>query len=125
MTMSPANVSLLNAVVLIGVGLFGYFSSEDPSPTAFIPVVFGGILLACNPGVRSMNKVIAHVAVSATLLILIGLVMPLLGAVKREDSAAIIRVVVMLATTAFALAIFIRSFIATRKAREAESGSAG
>ncbi|MEL6105777.1 MAG: hypothetical protein AAFU85_07070 [Planctomycetota bacterium] len=118
--MTPGNVSLLNAVVLVVLGLSGYFFSDKPSPTAFIPVVFGLILLACNPGVRSHNKVIAHVAVLATLLILFGLAMPLMGAVKRSDGAAIGRVSVMLITTLLAMVVFIRSFIDGRKAKLAE-----
>ena len=114
--MNPANVSLLNAVVLITLGLIGYFSSETPSPTAFIPVGFGIVLVACNSGVRKNNKLIAHVAVLVTLLILIGLAMPLLGAINRGDSTAIARVCVMLITTALAMVSFIRSFVQARKA---------
>ncbi|MCO8121830.1 hypothetical protein NHH03_08790 [Stieleria sp. TO1_6] len=117
--MNPANVSLLNAIVLIVLGLIGYFSSENPSPTAFIPVVFGVILLATNPGVRKHNKAIAHVAVLATLLILLGLAMPLKGAIGRGDGAAIGRVSVMLITTVLAMVVFIRSFIEARKAKTA------
>lgn len=115
--MNAANISLLNAVVLVAVGLAGYFLPEEPSKTAFIPVVFGVILLACNPGVRKNNKAIAHVAVLATLLILLGLVMPLKGAIGRADGAAIARVSIMILTTLFAMVIFIRSFIDARKSK--------
>ena len=115
--MNAANVSLLNAIVLVGVGIAGYFLSETPSKTAFIPVVFGVILFACNPGVRSNNKTVAHIAVLATLLILLGLAMPLMGAIKRSDSAAIGRVAIMLLTTVFAMVMFVRSFIEARKAK--------
>lgn len=122
--MTPANVSLLNALVLIVVGAFGYFSSDTPSPTALIPVGFGVILLACNAGVRKHNKAIAHVAVLATLLILIGLVMPLKGAIDRGDAAAIGRVCLMTFTTVAAMVAFIRSFIEARKAKETDQGEA-
>jgi membrane-bound ClpP family serine protease len=121
--MTPANVSLLNAVVLIALGLIGYFTSEDPSKTAFIPVVFGVILVACYPGVRKHNKTVAHLAVLATLLILIGLFMPLKGAIGRGDTAAIVRVVLMLVTTAAALVVFIRSFIQARRGGSDPNGS--
>ncbi|MCD0461466.1 hypothetical protein [Roseiconus lacunae] len=118
--MNIGNISLLNAIVLVVLGLWGYFGSETPSATALIPVVFGGILLLCNPGVRSKNKAIAHIAVLVTLLILLGLAMPLKGAIGRGDTMAILRVVVMLATTAWALYAFIQSFIAVRKQKAAE-----
>lgn len=119
--MTASNVSLLNAVTLVAVGLYGYFASEDPSPTALIPVGFGAALLACNPGVRRKNKVIAHIAVVATLLILLGLVMPLRGALGRSDSAAVARVAVMMVTTVLALAFFVQSFVAARRERVAAS----
>ena len=121
--MNPGNVSLLNAIVLVVLGLAGYFFSDKPSPTAFIPVVFGVVLLACNPGVRSHNKAVAHIAVLATLLILLGLAMPLKGAFGRGDGAAIGRVSVMIITTLFAMVVFIRSFIDGRKAKQAEAAA--
>lgn len=118
--MTPANISLLNAILLIALGAAGYFLSDDPSPTALIPVVFGIGLLACQPGIRRHSHVAAHIAVLLTLLILVGLAMPLRGALGREDTAAIGRVTIMLLSTALALGVFIKSFIDARKARQSE-----
>lgn len=117
--MTAANLSLLNAVALIIIGGLGYFLPADPSPTALIPVVFGALIAACNPGLRKHNKAVAHIAVGLTLLILIGLVMPLRGAVGREDTAAIGRVLLMLATTVAALIAMIKSFVDARRERAA------
>ena len=113
-----ANVSLMNALILIGFGLWGYFGSADPSKTALIPVGFGAVLLVLNPGLRKYNKVIAHIVVGLTLLILIGLVMPLRGALGRSDGMAIFRVVAMMAATGVALVVFIKSFIDARRSAE-------
>ena len=44
------------------------------SPTALIPVGFGVILLLCTIGLKKENKIIAHVAVLLTLVILVALV---------------------------------------------------
>ncbi|MEM6328631.1 MAG: hypothetical protein AAF790_00125 [Planctomycetota bacterium] len=120
--MTPANVSLLNALILIGVGLYGFVSS-DYAKTALIPVGFGVIIAALNPGLRKGNKKIAHRAAGATLLILLGLAMPLKGAIGREDGAAIARVSVMLLSTLLALAVFVKSFIDVRKAKRAAAAS--
>jgi len=111
-------VSAINAISLILIGLFGYFQSQTPSPTAFIPVIFGVILLALNSGVKSQNKIIAHVAVTATLFILIGLLMPLKSAISKDDIFAALRVSFMLLTTVIALISFIQSFIQARKEKE-------
>ena len=110
-------VSLIHAVALIGLGGYGYLSSDTPSVTALIPVVFGVLLLAMNNGVKKENKVIAHIAVLLTLLIIIGLINPLTGAMGRGDSAAVARVATMLVLGVLAMVSFVRSFIAARKAR--------
>ncbi len=109
--------SLINAISLVGLGLWAYLGSEDPSPTALIPVVIGVILLALYPGVKNHNKVLSHVAVVLTLIILIGLAMPLKGAIGRDDSMGIGRVIVMMVTTLIAMVFFIRSFIEAKKKR--------
>ena len=113
--------SLINAVLLIALSLWGYFGSDSPSITALIPTVTGVILLFCVPGVKKQNKIISHIAVVVTLLIIIGLVKPLTAAFGRDDSAAIGRLLVMLVSSIFALVFFIRSFIQARKDREAKS----
>ena len=70
--MNASKANLINSISLIGFGLWGYF--EVTSPTALIPVGFGLILLLCYNGVKNQNKIIAHVAVLLTLVILLALV---------------------------------------------------
>lgn len=111
--MKPHKISLIHAIALVALGSFGAMSSE--SMTAWIPTVFGVLLLACNRGVKNENKVLAHVAVLLTLLIVIGLVKPLQGALGREDAAAAARVATMLGLSVVALATFVKSFMDARK----------
>ncbi|MFK7905615.1 MAG: hypothetical protein AB8B69_10845 [Chitinophagales bacterium] len=117
--MKAHTASLINAVLLVGLGAWGYFGSASPSPTALIPVVFGVVLLLLNGGVKKENKVIAHIAVVLTLLILFGLGKPLMGAMDRGDTMATARVGVMLLSTIVALVFFIKSFIDAKKSRQA------
>ena len=70
--MNSSNANILNSVCLIIIGLWGYL--EVTSPTALIPVGFGVALLLCVPGLKKENKVIAHIAVLLTLIILLALV---------------------------------------------------
>ncbi len=117
--MNAATANLINSIVLIAMGFWGYLSSSTPSPTALIPIGFGVVLLLCTPGVRKENKVIAHVAVLLTLLILLmigGMVFPKsinIGGMR------LLRTVLMLLSGIFAMVMFVRSFIAAKKAREA------
>jgi hypothetical protein len=109
--------SLINALILIGFGLWAYVGSETPSKTALIPVGFGLVILSLYKGIKKEDKIVAHVAVLLTLVILAGLVKPLTAAVGREDGLAILRVSVMILSTVVALVFFIKSFVDVRRAR--------
>ena len=116
--MKAHTTSLVNAIALISMGTWGYVDSESKAVTALIPVVIGIILLVVNNGVKKENKIIAHIAVLLTFIVLVGLIMPLKGSIERNNSMGIIRVLVMLITSILALISFIQSFIRARKQRE-------
>ncbi len=115
--MKPVQANLINAIVLISMGLWGYFSAESPSPTALIPVAFGVIFALATPAMRKENRVVAHIVVVLTLLLIIALFMPLRGALERSDNLAVLRVALMLLTSFLAMIAFVRSFIRARKER--------
>jgi hypothetical protein len=113
-----ANIAnTLNAVVLIAMGLWGYLSSDSPSMTALIPVIFGVIFLLMSQGLKKKNKIISHVIVILTLLVMISLFKPLSGAMQREDSMAILRVGLMILSSLIAMIFFIKNFIDARKSK--------
>lgn len=124
--MKPFIANLLTAVVLIGIGLWGYLENrategDAVSPTALIPVVGGAIFLLLTPGMKKENKVVAHIVVLLTLLLAIGFIKPLSSAIIDGDSMGMLRVGLMLVTCVVAMVIYIKSFIDARKAREAEA----
>jgi hypothetical protein len=116
--MKPYLINAINASVLIIVGLLGYFISTTPSATAFIPVIAGIILLLLVQGMKSGNRIIAHIVVVLTLLIVVSLFKPLSGAIGRNNTGAIVRVLVMILSNFVALAIYIHSFISVRRNRK-------
>ena len=113
--MKAHTVSLINSLFLVSMGLWGYFESDSRPITALIPVIVGVILLIINRGVKKENKIIAHIAVLLTLLIIIGLVRPFLGTLERGNITGMIRVSVMILTSLWAMITFIQSFISARK----------
>ena len=115
--MKANTVSLINSIVLISMGLWGYFESDSKPITALIPVIVGVILLLINSGVKKENKIAAHFAVLLTLLIIIGLVKPFLGTLDRGNISGILRVSLMILTSLWAMIIFIQSFISARKSK--------
>tara|TARA_B100000686_G_C16551365_1_gene842730 strand:- start:194 stop:529 length:336 start_codon:yes stop_codon:yes gene_type:complete len=104
--------SLVNAIILIVIGGWGYF--ESGSPTSLIPVGIGIILLLLNKGIREHNKVIAHIAVLVTLLSFAN-IMPLNSALEDGRNDAVLRLIIMLCSSVYAMVFFVKSFIDARR----------
>lgn len=114
--LNATRMNLINALALIAMGLWGYLESD--SPTALISVGFGLVLLLCYQGVKNQNKIIAHVAVLLTLLLLIALVGMRLPKSITQGGLGLYRVGIMIITSILSMVYFIKSFIEARKARE-------
>lgn len=121
--MKPYQVTIFNATVLVVFGLWAYLdvASDSRSMTILIPVIFGVILALLVPAFKRENKVVAHVVAGVTLLISVALIMPMIGSIAREDMIAVFRVGVMIAASLFALSVYIKSFLAVRRARQSET----
>lgn len=116
--MTAHRASLINAITLIFCAIWGFWATDFKSLTALIPAVFGLGLLACSSGVRNENKIIAHVAVLITLVMLVALYMPLSSAIGSGEALRTLRSVLMVVTTMLALVFFIKSFRDARRARQ-------
>lgn len=111
--MNVGNANLLNAVTLIGMGLWGYKATG--SNTAFIPVIFGVVLLVLTNSIRNHNKVVAHIAVLLTLLVLGAMIGMRLPKSLDQGGPGMYRVIAMIATGLIAMFYFIKSFIDARR----------
>lgn len=114
--MNSTNANIINSICLIVIGLWGYL--EVSSPTALIPVGFGAALILCTPGVKKENKIIAHIAVLLTLVILLALFGMRLPKSIDQGGLGLVRVLLMIGTSVLSMVYFIKSFIANRKARK-------
>lgn len=116
--MNAAIANLINALVLIGLGLWGFLSQEKIAYTALIPVAFGAVLLAMYPGIKSHNKTIAHIAVLLTLILIPALIFRLIKVIGKSDWTSVGTTSLMVLTCVLAMVFFVKSFIDARKARE-------
>ena len=111
--MKASFYNVLNSIVLISLGLWGYFDVQ--APTALIPVGFGVILLLCTIGLKKENKIIAHVAVLLTLVILVALVGMRLPKSLDSGGVGLFRVIAMIVTSVLSMVAFVLSFIKARR----------
>ena len=112
--MEPKKVALLNSSVLIFIGLISYYFNST-SITALIPVFLGLAIFLCYLLYDKNNKVFAHICVTLMLLAFAGLFKPIMGAIGREDTFAILRIGVMQLISLYSIICFIISFINARK----------
>ena len=115
--MKAATANLLNAFVLIAAGLYGYFgvaaADGSHSYTALIPAAFGLLFLILHKGVASANKIIAHVVVVLTLVLLVMCIMRFVK-VEQWDAKKYIFLACII-SNAIALVAFIGGFVAARR----------
>ncbi len=107
--------NLINSIALISMSTWGYIDTN--SFTALIPAVFGVILFLLGTMLTNTKlvKLSAHLVVLFTLLILLALVIQVLPGVVERGGIGLIRVILMISTSAIAMIIFIKSFINNRK----------
>ena len=109
--------NLINSIALISMSIWGYVDTD--SFTALIPAVFGIILFLLGTMLTNekLVKLSAHLVVLFTLLILLALVVQVLPGVVERGGVGLIRVILMITTSAIAMIVFIKSFIDNRKSR--------
>ncbi|MEM9428253.1 MAG: hypothetical protein AAGA32_01995 [Pseudomonadota bacterium] len=115
--MKVHSVSLVNALTLIVASLWAYVDIAMKSVTALIPAVFGVLLLLCYQGIKTENKVIAHIAVVLTFILIVALVRPFGSALGSGEVIPILRTSAMMLTSVVAVVFFIKSFRDARRAR--------
>lgn len=111
--MNVGNANLLNALTLIGMGIWGFKTTG--SNTALIPVIFGVVLLVLTNSVRSHNKAASRVAVLFTLIVLLALVGMRLPKSLDQGGPGLYRVIAMIVTGVLALFAFIKRAIDSRR----------
>jgi peptidoglycan/LPS O-acetylase OafA/YrhL len=125
--MKAAQANILNAIVLIAAGIIGYFvlpnmagSDGKQSFTALIPAAFGLLFLALHKGLVAQNKIIAHVVVVLTFVLLIMCTSRFFKVDGWNEKKYIFLACII--TNTVALIAFIGSFIEARKNREKANG---
>lgn len=115
--MKPASANLLNAFILIAAGFYGYAMVPKADGAfqleALIPAGFGVLLLILYTTMAAGNRVVSHIAVMITLVLLIAAIWKFAGSAEWNPRKYIILIIII--SNAIAMLFFILSFINARK----------
>ncbi|HJY64421.1 MAG TPA: hypothetical protein VJ455_09720 [Ignavibacteria bacterium] len=112
--MVPNHVIMIaNAIVLIILGVGGYFGSETKSLTAFIGPAVGVILLILAIPTKKENAIAAHIAVGITGILAVVIIF---RGIKSGDAL----ILIMGVATITAFIFYIANFFIRKKMREGE-----
>jgi len=110
-------ISMMNAFILMVLGLWSFLGSEIPSPIALIPVITGALLLSLIKGLRYGSNSMAHISMVVTVLILIAMIVPFISAIRLGDSATTYRIGFMMISCSVTIGFFVSRLIRIRKKR--------
>ncbi len=115
--MKPITANLLNALILIAAGLYGYFllplgPGEKQSVTALIPAFAGIIFLLLGLIWKSKPKIAAHVAPVLALILIIMCMMRFVKIADWNEKKYVFLVCIL--SNLIALIIFVNSFVKAR-----------
>ena len=113
MTLVRAN--LINSISLLAVGFWGYLAVQ--SPTALIPVVFGGLLLGLHfitTSIPTVKKYVLPISFALTVLILVALTGMRLPKSLDAGGIGLIRVLIMIATGSLSIGYYVKHFFRSK-----------
>ena len=102
--LKPHQANLLNAAVLVTMGLWGFFQRGETSSIALIPVGFGVLFALSTLPLRQENRLVLLILILLTSLLLVALFLLLL----RADGWDVFRLLLMMGASAYALLVFVK-----------------
>jgi hypothetical protein len=108
-------VTLINAIVLVALGLWGYLAKSEPTTDAtLIPMAFGLVFGIALPLYQEENRLISYLFLVLTLLLTIALWIPMVRAYQAEQTSELIRLSLMVLSCCLALFYYLVAFLRHR-----------
>ena len=116
-------MNLVNGIMLIVLGLAGYFLNESRPPTALIGPIIGLIFIVLTPQMKAENKNVAHIIAGLTIILPIILLFRMLKGGDIEMDRKFFLLGGMVLSCLITTVVYVMGFIAKRKERQNKTNS--
>lgn len=113
--MKSQHAALVNSIVLIIIGFWGYAANNFATHTAIIPLGSGILFMILSLLLKTENKNILLLIISLTLLLILAFSMPFLRNAKQADLWGMFRIGIEMLVSAMALIVYLRNFVQLNK----------
>jgi len=113
--MTTTKTCLLNGIILLALGFWGYAANQFAMHTGIVPIGFGAYLCLISTRHHLENKSIFYFNMGLTLSFVFAMIQPLMRNIEQADPAGICRVSLEMAACAMAVIVYIRSFKSTHQ----------
>ena len=104
--MKPAQAIIMNAIVLILFGLWGYLRSPDNRSMELVPIVSGFLFLAAAIPIRLENRIVEFMLRILLSLLVVALLLSLIAAIESSSTGNIMRLGLMTLATLYTWGIY-------------------
>jgi hypothetical protein len=108
--MTPKRALIINALVQIAGGVWGYFGSDPPAPTSIVPAIFAVVFLVCVPLFQSGVRPALVLLPILHGLLFLAIAGYIVSAARSLDWLSVGRNAVMAVSCIWALVVLARSF---------------
>ncbi len=115
--MSSQQAAILNSIVLLLVGFWGYAANDFAVHTAIVPIGSGILFLILSQFLKYQNKLFLLFMMAVTLILSIAFVVPFQRNLEQGDYLGMLRLGLEIAACILAFIVYLRNLIQLYKAK--------
>ncbi len=100
---------LLNGIILLAIGFWGYAANHFNAHTGIIPIGFGLLLILLSKFFQQKKNGLYYVILILTTIVMLALFRPLMRNIEQSDWYGISRLSLEIASCAMAIIIYLRN----------------
>ncbi len=117
--MTSQHAALMNSIILLLIGFWGYAANDFATHTAVVPIGAGILFLILSKYLKNAGKGLLIFTMVLALVLIVAFTVPLQRNVEQGDVTGMFRLAFEMAACAFAFIVYLRNLNLLNKANKA------